>query len=166
MAMGLYLHMKSAPGDATEDKHKDGWIKCESFRFGSARQIYTPLGRAAFREGRTGRVGEIEVTKEMDSASAYLFKATCHGEGETVKLEVTRAGAGADKSEIVYLAYELSNTLVTGYSYDVSAAGITREVIRLNFTKLKMAYTPQDAKASAKGAIPVTFDMESGRGEG
>jgi type VI secretion system secreted protein Hcp len=163
--MGLYLKMKSVAGDATEKNHKD-WIKCDSFRFGSKRQVYTPLGRVAFREGRTGKLGEVEITKDMDTASSNLFMATCHGEGETMQLDITRAGSGGDKGEVVYVSYELSNAILTGYGFDVGATGSNRETLRLNFTKVKMVLTPQDAKLTGKGSIPVTFCAETGTGEG
>ncbi len=156
--MGIYWKPETAAkGDATEKNHKD-WIKLDSISFGSGRTVKTPTGRVADRQADTGQVSEITITKDMDTSSMKLFKATCVGTGEKMELHVTRAGALAGGEEIVYLKYTLENALVTSYSFN-STGGQPTETLTLNFTKITMAYTPQDAAAKGTGDIPVTFDQ-------
>jgi type VI secretion system secreted protein Hcp len=164
--VGIYWKTeKIKKGDANEAEHKgaQGWIKLAGFSFGSGRNIATRTGRVADREASTGQVGEITITKEMDVASMYLFMGTCLGAGQKMNIHVTRAGP--DKKEITYLKYELDNALLTNYSYGSGGANPV-ETVTINFTKIKMEYTPADAAAKGTGSIPVMFDMATGTGEG
>jgi len=164
--VGIYWKTVCAKdkGNATEKNHTN-WIKVSSFSFSSGRNVDTPTGRVADREASTGYLGEFTITKEMDSASMYLFTATCIGEGEEMEVHVTRAGTKADKSEITYLTYTLTNALITSYTFGSSGDNPT-ETLTVNFTKVKEEFTPQDAAAKGSGAIPVTFDQAEGTGEG
>ncbi len=155
--MGIYWKPdKAAKGDATEKGH-DKWIKVESVSLNSGRSVRTLTGRAADRQAEPGQVSELTITKDMDTSSMNLFKGTCVGHGEKMVVDVTRAGGLDDKAEIVYLKYTLENALITGYSF-VSTGGKPTETLTINFTKITMAYTPQDAAAKSTGTIPVTFE--------
>jgi type VI secretion system secreted protein Hcp len=146
--MGIYWKPeKAAKGDATEKDHKD-WIKVDSVSFSSGRTVVSKTGRMADRDTSTGQLTEITVTKEMDTASMNLFNATCVGNGEKMEIHVTRAGTLDDKSEIVYLKYELENALLTSYSFN-SSGGKPSETLTINFTKMTMTHTPQDPAAKA-----------------
>jgi type VI secretion system secreted protein Hcp len=164
--VGIYWKTKCAEGkgNATEKNHTT-WIKVSDFSFSSGRNVDTPTGRVADREASTGYLGEFTISKDMDAASMYLFTAACIGEGEEMEIHVTRAGTKADKSEITYLTYTLTNALITSFSFG-SSGGNPSETLTINFTKIKEEFTPQDAAAKGSGAIPVTFDQELGTGEG
>jgi type VI secretion system secreted protein Hcp len=155
--VGIYWKPeKSAKGDATEKGHAD-WIKVDAVSLSAGRTIHTLMGRVSDRQADPGHVSEMTITKEMDTASMNLFKATCVGAGEKMEIDVTRAGTTQDAAEIVYLKYTLENALITGYSFN-STGNKPSETLTLNFTKITMAYTPQDAAAKGTGTIPVTFD--------
>ena len=158
--MGIYLKVPAVKGDADAAEHK-GWIKLDSFAFGSGREVRTPIGRVADRHANRGQVGEIQLTKEMDSSSLHLFAATCVGGGETMEIEVTRAGDKKKKTEIPYLKYKLEHALFTGYSFHSSGAN-PYETLSLNFTKITMAYHPQDAALKGEPANAETFDQMTG----
>jgi type VI secretion system secreted protein Hcp len=164
ISVGIYWKTKSAKGDATEKNHTE-WIKLDGLSLGSSRAVVSQTGRVADRAANTGVVGEIHLTKDMDSASMDLFMASCVGDGEDMEIDVTRAGSKQDKSEITYLKYTLKNALVTSYAFNSTGANPS-ETLTINFSKITMSYTPQDAAAKGGGAIPVTFDQETGTGEG
>ena len=163
--MGIYWKPeKAGKGDATEKNHID-WIKVASVSFGSGRQVKEGIGRDADRQVSTGQIGEVTIVKSMDTSSMNLFRATCFGSGEKMELHLTRAGELADKAEVVYLKYVLENTLLTGYAFS-STGGLPSETVTLNFTKLTMTYTPQDAAVSGASPISVSFDKSKTTPEG
>jgi type VI secretion system secreted protein Hcp len=133
--------------------------------FHSGRVVDTPTGRIADRQAHAGHISEVHVSKDMDTASPDMFMSTCVGAGEKLEIHVTRAGSRQDKSEITYLTYVLENALLTSYSFNSSGTNPS-ETFTINFTKLTKSYTPQDAAAKGTGAVPVTFDQETGTGEG
>jgi type VI secretion system secreted protein Hcp len=160
--MGMYWQTKIAKGDATEKAHT-GWIKLDSIGFNSGRTVRSRTGRVADRQADVGQVGELTLTKLMDSSSMALFKSVCQGHGEALQIDVTRAGP--DKSEVVYLTYKLENALLTSYAYHTEGANPS-ETLTINFTKITMTYTPQDAAAKGSGGITVSMDQETGTAEG
>jgi type VI secretion system secreted protein Hcp len=163
--MGIYWKMKTATGDATEKNHTN-WMRINAFAFRSGRSVTTRTGRVADREVSTGHVSQLSITKGMDSASMDLFMSTCLGGGEEMQINVTRAGSRADKSEITFLKYTLSDALLTGYDLQVGRDGRVQESLTVDFTKVVMRFTPQDSAAKGLAGVPVTFDMATGTGEG
>jgi type VI secretion system secreted protein Hcp len=157
--------MHGVKGDATEEHHKH-WIRLNSLEFNSGHEVDTTTGQVEDRIAGTGFVNEILASKDMDSASAHLFKSTCKGEGETVEIHVTRTGSTHDKSEVVYLKYHLHHALLTHYSLSAADKDSYGELIKINFTKIEMSYTPQDE--AIKGVSPqlVSFDMAKVDGQG
>ena len=133
--MAIYMNYDGIKGAVTEDGHKD-WIEVNSFQWGVGRGIGTPTGASADREASAPSVSEIVVTKPTDVASLKLFSEALAGEGKTVKIDfVTTVKGKVDK----YLSYELSNTLVSGYS--VSSGGDRpSESVSLNFTKITVTF--------------------------
>jgi type VI secretion system secreted protein Hcp len=162
--MAIYLKTPFAKGEVAEPSHKE-WIKLDSMSFSSGRTVRTPTGRVADRQADIGHISEVHVTKDLDTASPDLFMGTCVGPGEKLEIHVTRTGSKKDATEIVYLTYELENSLLTSFSVNTSGSKPS-ETVTINFTKMKMTYTPQDAAATGKGQIPVTFNQAEGKGEG
>jgi type VI secretion system Hcp family effector len=162
--VGIYWKTKSAKGDATEKNHA-GWIKLSGLNFSSSRAVTTRTGRVADRHATTGRLGEIHLAKDMDTASMDLFMSTCLGEGEDMEIHVTRAGSRQDKSEVVYLKYVLENALVTGYAFNSSGANPS-ENLTVNYTKVTMTHTPPDAALKGTGGNNACFDQVTGAAEG
>jgi type VI secretion system secreted protein Hcp len=164
IAVAIYWQTKSAKGSSVEPSHTD-WINVQGLSFGTTRPISTKTGRIADRNPSRGQIGEVHISKEMDKASVDLFMSTCLGDGEPMEIHVTRPGSRADGSEIVYLKYQLENALVTGYSMN-STGNTPGETLTVNFTKMTMIHTPQDAAAKGTEPVPVTFNNASGESEG
>jgi type VI secretion system secreted protein Hcp len=149
--MAVYLKVPSITGDATAQDFSK-WIRLHSLGFGSSRTVQMDPGRPASRAADAGYIGEMIITKEMDSASMNLFKAACNGGGQKMTINVTRAGTTGDKSEEVFLAYELEDALLAGYSFN-STGRNPNESLLINFAKVTMTYTGLDKKP-----IPVTLN--------
>lgn len=154
--MSIFIKIDGIDGEATEASHKK-WIEVNSLQFGFGRGISTPQGNAAHRETSSPSVSEITVTKEMDVASYKLFASSLTEiEGKKVNIELCRTGG---KTGLVcYAAYELTNTLISGYS--VSSGGDKpTESLSLNFTKIMYTYTAFDANNKATSPTPVIYDL-------
>src|ERR1700733_11606124 len=76
--MAIYMNLGSAKGDVTAQSNP-GWIELLDCSWGMSRRIRSAVGVGKRRESTTPYVGEISVTKYIDSASStiqqYAFKA-------------------------------------------------------------------------------------------
>jgi type VI secretion system secreted protein Hcp len=155
--VGIYWKAGKSPnGDATEKGHKK-WVKCGSLSLSTNRVVDSTSGHVADRVKDNGRVSELTLTKDMDTASMNLFKSTCNGHGENMEIHVTRPGSADDKAEIVYLKYILENALVTSYAFH-SAGTRPMETLTLNFTKITMTHVPQNAGTTPGSNNTVSHD--------
>jgi len=155
--MAIYLNMDGLEGDVTAAGH-EGWIECASLQWGVGRGITTPTGSSQERESAAPSVSEVSIVKIMDKCTPKLFEQACVGTAKLVKIDLVQTGAQLD----TYMAYELENTLISGYS--VSTAGDRpSESLSLNFTKLVMKYTPYDNENNPGSPIPAGYDVSLGK---
>ena len=154
--MAIYVKFEGIDGDATHDKHKK-WLDVDSLQWGVGRAIMTPTGSAMNREASEPSISEVTVTKSMDSSSAYLFQQACTGSaGKKVEIHLVTTGSPGD----IYMTYELSNALVSGYS--VSSGGDRpSESVSFNFTKIQMKYSQFDEKHKNTANHPASYDLAS-----
>lgn len=158
--MSIFLKFDGIDGDATEDGHKD-WIAIDSFQMGVGRGISTPVGDAARRESSKPSISEVVFTKRMDKASLKLWESSLIGnEGKKITIDFTRTG---DKGKLeVFAQYELTNSLISGYS--VSSGGdAPTESVSLNFTKFmfKFVGATGDNKKGTGGSN--SFDLATAK---
>ena len=152
--MAIYVHIDGIPGDATHQDHKK-WLDVDSLQWGVGRAIMTTTGSAQNREASEPSVSEVTFTKTMDSSSAPLFQEACAGAaGKTVKIHLITTGNPGD----LYMEYELTNALVSGYT--VSSGGDRpSESVSLNFTKIRMNYRVYDEKHKMTNQLPAEYDL-------
>ncbi len=152
--MAIYVKYDGIDGEATHEKHKK-WIQVESLQWGTGRAIMTNTGQATGREASEPSISEVTFSKILDGSSPYLFtEATTGAKGKKVQIHMVSTGDPGD----LYLTYELTNCLVSGYSTS-SGGDRPTESVSVNFTKLEMKYTPFDADHTAGTPIPVSYDM-------
>ena len=154
--MAIYLQVEGIEGDVTAEGH-EGWIECESLDWGVQRAIHTPTGRAEGRESAAPSVSEITINKLVDKASPNLFADACVGRERGVKIDFVRIGEAMQ----TYLEYELSNSLISGYSVSADGERPT-ESVSFNFTRIEMKYTPYDAAHRAQSPIVAGYDISLG----
>lgn len=142
------MNFDGIPGDTTA-KGFEKWIHIESFQFGVGRAIGTAVGKGVVREGSQPSVSEITVTKLLDTSTPKLIKAaTVDRKGVKVKI----AFVTSDSDPATYLEYDLTDTLISGYSTS-SGGDRPTETLSLNFTEFQISYTPtgEDNSSAAPG---------------
>lgn len=158
--MAIYMKYGKIDGDVTAAGHEK-WIELHSLQWGVGRGISSPVGHSAERESSAPSISEVTITKDMDKASPILFGQACWGEGTKCELHLVKT----DKGKLsTYMTYELTNTLISGYS--VSSGGDKpTESLSLNFTKVEMKYIPHDAGTKGSGPVPAMYDLATGKGQ-
>ena len=106
---------------------------------------------------------KLTITKELDLSSPDLFRAYCSTQDlehrdvfESATLYVRKATGGKRK---VFLTFDFSDVVVTGYTLDIGGDAIAKETINLVFAKCRVQYKPQDATGKLGAAIEGGWDM-------
>jgi type VI secretion system secreted protein Hcp len=150
--MALYLQYEGAKGDASDADHKE-WIQCDSLSFSAHRPAGTTMGASSQRQGQAVSIGEVSLSKKMDAASPFLFKASVLGNAKKATIHATRPG---DKGQAKYLEIVLHDTFVT--NHQTMTDGVTHnELLSLNFSKIDMKFIAVDANGKEK-PMPVSYD--------
>lgn len=155
--MAIYLEIDGIEGDVTAEGH-EGWIECTSMQWGVGRGIHTTTGSAQERESSAPSVSEVTVTTAMNKATPLLFTEACVGKSKAVKIDLVQTGESLE----TYMSYELSDSLISGYSMS-TGGDRPSESVSFNFTKIEMKYTPYDNKHQAQAPIPAGYDISVGK---
>ena len=140
--MAIYMKWDGIDGAVTTHGFEK-WIELHSFQWGVGRAVGTAARGAATREASEPNLSEIVITKRMDKSSTKLFMDAVAGDlSSTVKFKFTTTTK--DKVD-TFLAYELTNCGVSGYSTS-SGGDAPTESLSLNFTKIMFTYTERDPK--------------------
>jgi type VI secretion system secreted protein Hcp len=148
MAVDMFLKLDGIKGESADKGHKDE-IAILAWSWGVSNSGSAHLGGGA-GSGKVN-VQDLSLTKYIDVASPDLALFSCNGK-HIAKGQLTVRKAGENPLE--YLIIKLEDILVASYSTGGSG-GEDRltENITLNFAKVDMEYTAQDAKGAA-GAKP------------
>ena len=151
--MAIYMKFGKIDGDVTT-KGYEKWINVHSFQWGAGRGISSAAGSGTNRQGSHASVSEVTISKSLDPSSLGLLRDSLDGKLNTkVEFKFTLA----DQSNQCYLAYELTDTGVSGYS--VSSGGDRpSESISLNFAKIMATNTEYDSSGKAK-PDKLSYDM-------
>ena len=142
--MAVYMKFGDIKGSVTTDKFKD-WIELDSFSFSTNRNVGTAARGASHRESTEPTIGEIHITKKVDTATPKLFMDAVAGHLDskvTIKMTTTTKNGVTD-----FLTYELTETGVSSYSIQ-SHGDHPSESMTLNFTKVSKTFKPLDPKIS------------------
>ena len=155
--MAIYLKVDGLEGSVTAEGH-EGWTECHSLQLNVSRVITTSTGSSQERESSPPSVSEFTVTKLMDKSSPALFTEVCVGGSRLVKIDLVQTGEQLQ----TYMSYELTNSLISGYSVHTDGERPT-ESVSINFTKIEMKYTPYDDQHNAGSPIPAGYDISLGK---
>lgn len=140
--MAVYMKFGDVKGSVTTDKFKD-WIELDSFSFSTSRNVGTAARGAAHRESSEPTIGEIHITKKVDTATPKLFTDAVAGHLDTkVKITMTTTTKGGITD---FLTYELTEAGVSSYSVQ-GHGDHPSESLTLNFTKISKTFKPLDPK--------------------
>jgi type VI secretion system secreted protein Hcp len=161
--MPIFLNYDGIPGDVTAAGHEK-WIQCSSFQWGVGRGISNASSSPADREGSTPSVSEIVVTKDTDSASPPLMRASLGlapvGEGKDVKIDFCKTDTSQPEP---YLSLTLNNTLVSGWSIS-SGGDRPTETVTLNFTKVEFKNIGMGPANDTGTPDPAQYDLTTQTG--
>ena len=154
--MAIYMKFGSIAGRTTTEGFKD-WIELNSLQLGVGRGVTSGAGGAQ-REGSNPSISEVAITKPFDVASPKLYQDALAGTFDS-KVEIKFTTTTKNKVD-TYLAYELSNCGVSGYSLS-SGGDNPQESLSLNFTKIMLSPSPLDDKGTPKAGDKVTYDLSA-----
>lgn len=153
--MILLKFKKEIKGDSTASGYTNQ-IVLHSVDFGASRSVTIPNGKTA-RETGIPAFSEVTCVKTFDIASTELFMQSVSGaslqEGTLTYLQTDEQG-----NPEPFLVVTLTDPIVTGYQHSAAASDRPSEVFRLNFTKIKLAYTQYSGEGSKK-ASPKGWDL-------
>jgi type VI secretion system secreted protein Hcp len=153
-----FLDIEGIKGESQDDKHKDE-IHVSSFSFG-----VTNTGTGGSNLGSGGgrsNVQDMHFTKLVDASSPNLFQACATGKHfPSATVTVRRAGENPQE----YLVYKLTEVFVSSFSTSGhDGGGIAQESVSLNFSKVELSYTPQNADGTPGAKNTKTYDVKANK---
>jgi len=153
-----FLKIDGIKGESQDDKHKDE-IHVSSFSFG-----VTNSGTGGSNLGSGGgrsNIQDMHFTKTVDASSPNLFIACATGKHHA-KAWVYLRRAGDKPQE--YLTYEMTEAYISSITTSAhEGGGIAQESVSINFSKVKMVYTPQNADGSPGAKNEKTYDVKANK---
>lgn len=154
MAMDMFLTLEPIKGESRDKTYKDKIdILAWSWGMSNSGSAHAGGGMGA---GKVN-VNDLSITKWIDAASPDLMKSCCNGKhfGEA-KLIVRKAG----ETPVEYLIITMSDVLITSVSTGGSG-GEDRltENVGINFAKVNVKYTQQDATGAAGATPEMTWNI-------
>ena len=159
MAQGdFFLKIDGVEGESQDDKHKNE-ISVASISFGVSN---TGTGGSNLGSGGgRSNIQDMHFTKTIDASSPNLFIACATGK-HFPKATVTVRRAGEKPQE--YLTYELTEAYISSITTSGhEGGGLAQESVSLNFSKIKMVYTPQNADGSPGAKNEKTYDVKANK---
>jgi type VI secretion system secreted protein Hcp len=154
----FFLKLDGIQGESQDDKHKNE-IQLASFSIGvTCAGAGSAKGAAA---AVRSNLQDMHFTKQTDSSSANLFLACCTARPiPTATVTIRKAG----EHPVEYLVYKLTDVFVSSHNASgQQGGGIAHETFSLNFSKVEMTYTPQNADGTSGAKIIKTYDVKGAK---
>src|SRR5208283_1015037 len=141
MAVDMFLKLATVTGESKDKVHTNE-IDVLSWSWGMSNSGTAHVGGGA-GSGKVN-VQDLTVTKYVDSSSPKLMLACCNGTHYANGLLTVRKAGG---NPVEYIKLKLETVLIAGIATGGSLTEdrLTENLI-LNFAKVSVDYTPQDAK--------------------
>jgi len=154
-----FLKLDGIQGESQDSVHTNE-IQLLSVSFGVTNQ-----GAGGFGKGSGASksdVHDIHVTKRADMASPNLFKACATGESIGDGIITIRKAGGSTAVE--YLVLKLTEVFVSNFDIGAMDNGdIASESVGLNFAKIVIDYTPQNADGSGGAVVETGYDIKQNK---
>lgn len=152
--MSIFLYDPKIKGETSDKNHKD-YIDVLDVEFGVSRAITSATSTQGDRESSNAVISDLTIKKIMDKATPYIFIETCCGRGKTLKIVMTKTGAGGGAD--VFLEYTLENAL---YAHMQTNHNGLRpiETIKISFTKMTVKYLTYDEDGNLEAPQTVGFN--------
>ena len=140
-------------GDASAKGHEN-WVALNSVTFGVDQTVTMKNGVENDRQVGAPRFQQVEITKNIDSASPHLFAKSCSGD-KAIPQVIIHECRGQD-TLTPFVTYTLSNVLISRYFNHGQTGNNTQESLRLSYTKVEM-------KVNSQTPIATGYDLEKAR---
>jgi len=143
LADDVFIKIDGVTGESQDAKHK-GEVEALAWSWG------------VVQSGAKPQISDIAITKRFDKASLVLAQVAATGRHiKTVTLVVRR-------SQAEYIKMTLDDVVVSSIKMSGEASRNT-ETVSLNFSRIKMDYSPQKPDGSLDAAISFNWDVRSGK---
>jgi type VI secretion system secreted protein Hcp len=150
-----FLKLEGIEGESLDAKHKDE-IELVSFSWGVTAQTVGGPGGGSGKAQLT----DIEIAKRVDKASPMLFLACASGKHiKDATLTVRKAG----KDQLEYLKYKFSDILISGYHESGGGEDVPLDLVRFNFAKIEISYSPQKPDGSLGPPVKAGWDLKQNK---
>jgi len=158
MAVDMFIKIDGIKGESADDKHKEE-IDVLAWSWGLSQSGSAHMGGGA-GAGKVN-VSDLSFTKYIDVASPDLYLSCCNGKHlKDAKLVVRKAG----ENPLEYLIVTLEDVIVSSVS-NGGSGGEDRltENVTLNFARVKVDYTAQDAKGGSAAKPKMGWDVAANK---
>lgn len=155
MAEDIFLKLDDVEGESKDSSHKKE-IQLQSTGYSVRQQGAQGAGGG----GGAGKASfdDISCMAETSKASPLLWLSCATGKHHAKAVIIYRK---AGEKPLEYLKIELEDVLVSSFNSSEGAGGsIPVDSFSLNFGKIKVEYTPQDAKGGGEGVVKAGYDVK------
>ena len=158
MAVDMFLRIDSLEGESEDSTHK-GEIEILGWSW-AANQTGTSGTGGGSGAGKV-EVQDIEIRKRVDRASPVIYKLCAKGQ-HIPSADLTVRKAGGDALE--YMKVRLEDLLITSYRVGgVPQDDQILEVLRINFSRSAITYTPQIAGGGGGAKVSGGWDLKQNK---
>ena len=154
----IYLKIEGVEGEAITKGHEK-WIEVSSLQWGVGRSVTLSGGT---NQGSLPNFSEVVFTKPTDKTTPFFFLEAAQGKGKEVSIDFTQPSGTS--GEQIYYQITLSDVLVSGFSQS-SGGDRPTESIALNFSKIKMTYTPYSPTGIKGTPVSAEYDLTTNKGQ-
>ncbi len=158
MAYDCYIEITDAPGESTDDKHKD-WIEADKIEYDVSNTISINSKTGGIGAGNA-KFGRVRVTKAVDKASVKLALACASG-GHFDKATIHFCDATGEKTK--YFEAVLDTVAVERIEHVADAENDSirpTEIVDLAYGKFTWTYTELDQKTNKpKGDVSSNWSV-------
>ncbi len=159
MPADIHIKIDDIKGEAADEKHKDE-IEVLSWSWGVSQAGTMHVGTG----GGAGKVHvqDLTFTKHVDKATPNLIRNSC--KGKHLGTAVLSCKKAAGDAPIEYVKITLTDIIITSVSLGGTGGVLLSETVTLNFSKVKIEYTPQKTKGGVgEGVISAGWDIGAGK---
>ncbi len=157
MGFDAFIRIEGIEGESTDDKHL-GWIQVEDYHLSVNQRVSKTASSAGGASAERANFSELTFTKLLDKATPKLALACAAGTHiDKIVVEICRSG----KEKVKYMAYTLTNCLITKLSTASTSGEFPMDDVAVNFGKIQWCYTQQSrAGGGAVGNIAAGWSLE------
>jgi type VI secretion system secreted protein Hcp len=155
MPVDMFLKIDGVQGESRDKAHgKEIDVLAWSWGVSNSGSAHQGGGAGA---GKVN-VRDVSVTKYVDSSSPKLLLNCCEGTHYATALLTIRKAGGT--SPVEYVKIKMEEVMITSVSTGgTDSKDRLTETVSLNFAKVSLDYTPQDAKGAPGTVIPFGWNI-------